>query len=147
MRRILVHAGHVVPMHDDSPSDILTLGAIVGRKTKIDPTARRLQHCVRGHRSDFGMNATSWTQIAQDVSEWYRIVQAGAKMYMAAWTKARYAWESFAVTARDPSVPIENHRNVTSRPSRNMLAGTSTVFRAALVFVFEEEHFENYVHL
>lgn len=94
--------------------DIVMRGAVVGEETKAGRPARRLQHCLMEYCPDFGINAISWTKVAQDISEWCRLVEEGTNMYMTAWTKARHAKELFAVTASVPSVLIQAHRNVKS---------------------------------
>ncbi|CAM9926178.1 unnamed protein product, partial [Sphacelaria rigidula] len=78
VRRILLHAGHVVRMHDERLPNIVMRGVVVGGKAKADRSARGLQHCSTEHCSKFRIHAA---KVAQDVSEWYRIVAEGAKMY------------------------------------------------------------------
>ena len=97
MKRILLHAGQVVPMNDDRLPNIVMRGVMVGGKTRVGRPARRLQHSISDYCSLFRIDATSWTQVAQDMSEWSRVVEEGANFYMAAWTQARQAKELFAV--------------------------------------------------
>ncbi|CAM9363994.1 unnamed protein product [Sphacelaria rigidula] len=84
VKRTLLHPGRVVRMHDERLPNIAMYEVMVKGKTNAGRPARRFQHCITEYRSHFGMNATSWTQVARDVSEWCRVVEEGAKMYMAA---------------------------------------------------------------
>ncbi|CAM9396807.1 unnamed protein product, partial [Sphacelaria rigidula] len=81
MKRTLLHAGRVVRMHDERLPNIAMRGVMVGGKTRAGRPARRLQHCMTHYCSHFGINATSWMQFAQDLSEWSRVVKEGANMY------------------------------------------------------------------
>ncbi|CAM9436546.1 unnamed protein product, partial [Sphacelaria rigidula] len=93
MKRTLLHVGRVARQHDEPLPNIVMRGVIVGGKTRIGRPARRLRHCITDYCSYVGINATWWTQVAQDVSEWSRVVKEGASMYMAVWTEARHAKE------------------------------------------------------
>ncbi|CAM9881157.1 unnamed protein product, partial [Sphacelaria rigidula] len=93
MKRTLLHARRVVRMHDERLPNIVMRGVMVGGTTRAGRPGRRLQHCITDYCSHFGINVTSWTQVAQDVSEWSRVVEERANIYMAAWTKARHAKE------------------------------------------------------
>ncbi|CAM9786944.1 unnamed protein product [Sphacelaria rigidula] len=89
-------------MHDERLPNIVMHGIMVGGKRRAGRPARRLQHWITDYYSYFGINATSWTQVALDVSEWFCVVEEGANMYMAAWTKARHAKKLFAVLPLGP---------------------------------------------
>ncbi|CAM9443847.1 unnamed protein product, partial [Sphacelaria rigidula] len=104
-------------MHDERLPNIVKREVIIRGKTTAGRPARRLQHGVTEYCSDFGINTTSWTQVAQYPPEWYRIVEDGVNMYMTAWIEASHAKVLCAVTARVPPAPIEDHQNITSRPS------------------------------
>ena len=97
MKRILLHAGQVVRMNDDRLPNMVMRGEKVGAKARVGRPARRLQHSISEYCSLFRIDATSWTQVAQHMSEWSRVVEEGANFYMAAWTHARQAKELFAV--------------------------------------------------
>ncbi|CAM9826881.1 unnamed protein product, partial [Sphacelaria rigidula] len=66
MKRTLLNADRVVRMDDEHLSNIVMRGVTVGGKTRAGRPARRLQHCITQYCSYFGINATSWTQMAQD---------------------------------------------------------------------------------
>ncbi|CAM9951989.1 unnamed protein product, partial [Sphacelaria rigidula] len=83
IKRTLLHADRVGCMHDEPLPSIFMQGVMVGGKTRAGRPARRLQHCIMDYCSYFGINATLWTQLAQDVSEWSRVVEEGTNMYMA----------------------------------------------------------------
>lgn len=69
MRLIFLHT-------DESLPNIVIHEVMIGEKKAGQP-ARRPQQCVTEHCSDFGINANSWTQFAEDYSEWYQIVTRG----------------------------------------------------------------------
>ncbi|CAN0105448.1 unnamed protein product, partial [Sphacelaria rigidula] len=80
MKRTPLHAGRVVRMHNEHLPNIVMRGVMVGGKTRAGQPARRLQHSTTDYCLYFRENATSWTQVAQDVFEWVRIVEKGANM-------------------------------------------------------------------
>lgn len=135
MWRILLHAGHIVSMHDERLPNIGTGGEMVGERKKVGPPARRLHCVVTQYCSIFGMDATVWTHDARDVSEWYRIVEERAKICMTTWTKARHAEEQIAVFT---SSSVKDLREVGSSLTRSTLAGISAVFRTGLIVVYED---------
>ncbi|CAM9248585.1 unnamed protein product, partial [Sphacelaria rigidula] len=81
IKRTLLHAARAVRKHDERLPNIVMRGVTVGGKTREGRPARRLQHCITDYCSYFKINATSWTQVAQDVSEWPRVVEKGANAY------------------------------------------------------------------
>ncbi|CAM9812080.1 unnamed protein product, partial [Sphacelaria rigidula] len=81
MKRTLLYAGHLVRMHDDGLLNIVLRGVMFEGNTRAGRPARRLQHCISDFCSYFGMHATSWTQVAQNVSEWSRVVEEEATSY------------------------------------------------------------------
>ena len=93
MKRILLHAARVVRMSDDRLPNMVMRGVMVGSKTRVGRPARRLQHSTSDYCSLPRIDATSWTQVAQDMSVWFRVVEEGADCHMA----ARQAKELFAV--------------------------------------------------
>ena len=75
-------------MSDDRLPNMVMRGVMVGAKTRVGRPARRLQHSISDYCSLFRIDAMSWTQVAQDMSEWSRVVEEGANFYMSAWTQA-----------------------------------------------------------
>ncbi|CAM9502396.1 unnamed protein product [Sphacelaria rigidula] len=61
IKRILLHAGRVVRMHDEHVPNIVMHGVIVGGKTRVGRPASFLQHCITDCCSCFETNARSWT--------------------------------------------------------------------------------------
>ncbi|CAM9939791.1 unnamed protein product, partial [Sphacelaria rigidula] len=78
--RTLLLTGRVVRMRDACLPILVILGVMVGGKTKAGRPAQHLQHCITEHRSHLTISATSSTQVGQDVFEWYRVIEEGAKM-------------------------------------------------------------------
>ncbi|CAM9819694.1 unnamed protein product, partial [Sphacelaria rigidula] len=77
MNPTLLHAGRVERMHDERLPNIVMRGVMIGRKTRAGLTARCLQYCITDYCSYFGIDSTSWAQIAQDVSECSQVVEEG----------------------------------------------------------------------
>ena len=80
-------------MSDDRLPNMVMRGVMVGGTTRVGRPARNLQHSITDYFSLFRVYATSGTQVAQDESEWSRVVEKGANFYMTAWTEAHQAKE------------------------------------------------------
>lgn len=77
MRRVVLHPVDVVPIHDERLPNIIMHGEMVVGKAAADRSVKRPRRGVAEYCSEFGVNATSWKQVAPNVSERYRIAEEG----------------------------------------------------------------------
>lgn len=136
LRRLLLHASHVMRTHDNRLPNIVMRGEMVGGKRMVGRSLRRLQRGVTENCSDFEIDATLWTQGAKDASEWYWVERRGRgydvhdDFHQRAPCTGRFCG---VTTRRIPSVFFFGRWNITSSPLRSRLAGASAVFLKTLV--------------